>query len=684
VTNAELWLERVVVPALNWLRALPLEVDATLRNPAVLAAVLPLVVLGTVSLSLGVWLSRRIGALDPDAPAGETLGVGLGSGLLAVVAIFATWASSGRSSFTPIAVGLVAAAILTYAKRSVAPPAGRSAAEEDVDRRRAVSLIPTILASTAFLVLVGVLYGTTLAPSPRDGIQPVEFMDEAYYPVLARDLASTGIEAVATPSGFDAIPGLPQQAWYHWGELWLSALGIGLFGLEPMVAHYFVALPLLLLATAALTGTVVRTVARTNSRAAFALGFVAAVILAPVPLRVDPFFGWWARGLVFGITLYGLAAVVVLLGIQLAVRPAFPDRSPSHLYRACVFAASLPAHIVAAAFGAVAATFACAATVIAERARHPRAWPSRVSRDAMLAAGSVVGLTVITLAWGLATDHGLGATAQSPSVSAFNASWISSITLTILGAGVFLLIPMLLVYRRVLPTRSLGLLFGSTVAIVCGAIAWGARISDFNAFHFYFGTLALFGTPAAAVSVWLAGSALRRREKPLLRVVLLSVLATQLAVGVIGNIQRLVQFGPGTYDTIDVAMLNAIEGLPPGARIAYACQPFEEVSFWDPRLMSIGVHTGRSVVPMCFQAEFLSGMTGGTVSEQVPSPYFQWAPQMELYPTASAEPSLEATKAFMRRHGIEYIYADQAHPNTLVPSADIVLRRGDAYLLRTN
>jgi len=39
------------------------------------------------------------------------------------------------------------------------------------------------------------------------------------------------------------------------------------------------------------------------------------VFLAPVALIPGPVFSSWARGLIFGITLYGLAAVAVLLGM---------------------------------------------------------------------------------------------------------------------------------------------------------------------------------------------------------------------------------------------------------------------------------------------------------------------------------------------------------------------------------
>ena len=102
-----------------------------------------------------------------------------------------------------------------------------------------------------------------MAPSPRDGVQPVEFMDEAFYSVLGRDLATTGSETNLLPSGFDSLPGLPAQTWYHWGELWLTAAAITLFDAEPLAARNFIVLPLLLLAAASLVGTIVRRMGRT-------------------------------------------------------------------------------------------------------------------------------------------------------------------------------------------------------------------------------------------------------------------------------------------------------------------------------------------------------------------------------------------------------------------------------------
>ena len=108
-------------------------------------------------------------------------------------------------------------------------------------------------------------------------------------------------------------------------------------------------LPVLLLAAAALTGTLVRRMNGTASRAAFLFGFLACLFLAPIPLISGPFFSVWAAGLIFGITVFGLAAVAVLFALYcLAVlgtrRPTWPLAG----FVGSAAAFILPAHVVIA------------------------------------------------------------------------------------------------------------------------------------------------------------------------------------------------------------------------------------------------------------------------------------------------------------------------------------------------
>ncbi len=60
------------------------------------------------------------------------------------------------------------------------------------ERNRSIAL--AALGGGAFVVAIALLYGSTMAPSPRNGVQPVENRDEAYYAVLGRDLATSGTE----------------------------------------------------------------------------------------------------------------------------------------------------------------------------------------------------------------------------------------------------------------------------------------------------------------------------------------------------------------------------------------------------------------------------------------------------------------------------------------------------------
>ena len=85
---------------------------------------------------------------------------------------------------------------------------------------------------------------------------------------------------------------------------------------------------------------------------------------------------------------------------------------------------------------------------------------------------------------------------------------------------------------------------------------------------------------------------------------------------------------------------------------------------------------------MCFEADVLSTFVGAKPSKQTPNQGFAWAPQRVLYPDASAHPSSAAVATFLKGHGIDYIYADAAHPNSLVADAIPIARSGDAEVLR--
>ena len=300
------------------------EFGITLADGAVWLSIGQGLLFGAVCLLFGVWIARFVGLLSADAPAGETLGVGLAAGLLVLASWWAAIASGGRSSFTPVAVGFALAIGLAAVRRwrptgdadatrrPMHPPTCPDAASGSARRRNLA--VPSSAARSSS----SPSRSSTARPwvqSPRDGVQPLEMMDQAYYSILGRELAKTGTETIYSPAGFDRIQGLPDQTWYHWGEAWLAAAAITIFGTAPLDARHFIVLPLLVLATATMTGTLVRRLTGATSSGAFIFGFVACLFLAPVPLIAGPHFSSWAVGMIFGITLYGLAAVAVLFAM---------------------------------------------------------------------------------------------------------------------------------------------------------------------------------------------------------------------------------------------------------------------------------------------------------------------------------------------------------------------------------
>ena len=436
-------------PALQW-QTLATEFAITIANGEVWLSIGEALLFGGVVLLFGIWVARSAGLLASDAPAGETVGVGLASGLMVLAAWWAAIWSGGRSSFTPVAIGFalaIALAAARRARRSAAADALASAAagidgDETIPTRspRRRSLIFTAVAGAVFIVAVALLYGSTMAPSPRDGVQPIEARDPAFYAVLGADLATTGTEANYLPSGFSELPGLPPQTWYHWGELWLASAAITIFGTAPLAARFFVVLPVLLLAAAALTGTLVRRMAATASRRAYLFGFLACVFLAPIPLIPGPFFSVWTAGLIFGITVFGLAAVAVLLALYSVT--VLGTRRPTWALAGFVGSAValiVPAHVVIALLALVGVGSVWTIRIV-QSVKATRRLPivSPIWRRTLIATGIAL---VATVVWGLFTGHGLGGSALSPSVSPFNASWRDSIAVIALGAGAFFAIP---------------------------------------------------------------------------------------------------------------------------------------------------------------------------------------------------------------------------------------------------
>ena len=677
------------------LQLLATEFAITVGNPDVWRSIGLALVLGAGCLAFGSWVARTVGLLRSNAPAGDTLGVGLATGLLVVAAAWAAIWSGGRSSFTPVAVGFAIAIVLGLAQRARRRNAGNALTSERAApgggaRSRGLrayrSIVYGALASVVFVAGVATLYGSTVAPSPRDGVQPVENRDEAFYAVLGRDLATTGTEMNALPSGLAEVSGAPAQIWYHWGELWLASAVITVFGTTPIAARYFIALPILLLAAAALTGTLVRRSARTRSRRAYLFGVLACLFLAPVPLVPGPFFSSFAAGLIFGITLYGLAAVAVLVVLYaLTMIGARTGSWPLAAFVGSAVASILPSHVAIAVLALVGS-----GTVFATRT----VWSLAARRRLPVVPATWVGVLIATVvaltgtvAWGLLTGHAIGSS-SSPSGSPpsgivpFNPTWRASVAITLLGSGALFAIPIVWFLRRNTKPVEEGLYLGTVALVIAGALAWGARLSDFAMFYLFFAGIAVIATPIAAAAVRILWERLRSNRHTRLAAGLVVLSVVQLALGVPGGLARLRLFEPTDDGPLAVSLLEAIRQLPPDAVLAYSCTPFSEVAFGTPQLLSIDAHTGRRVVPMCFEAELPNTLLGVEPSLAIMSQFFRGAPQLVLYPDAKTVPSPAAVLAFLKDHGVGYVYADRNHPNTLVDDTIPIVIIGDARILR--
>ena len=402
----------------------------------------------------------------------------------------ALW-SGGRSSFTPVAVGFAIALALALARRVRGREVGDVEARGQVAAGNQLtqahpptrtSLLLTALGGAAFVIAVALLYGATLAPSPRNGVQPVEGPDAALYAVLGRDLATTGIETNLLPSGFSELPGLPTQTWYHWGELWLAAALITVFGTAPLAARYYIVLPLLVLAAGALTGTLVRRFSGTSSGAAYLFGFLACLFLAPVAWVPGPALSQWFAGLVFGITVYGLAAVAALLALYgLAVLRTRPPSWALAGFAGTGAALLLPAHIVIAVLALVGVGSVWSIRIAQSLwATHRLPAVSEIWRRTIMWAAIVLAASA---GWGLLTGHGLGAGVRLTGVLPFNGIWRDTLAITTLGAGMFLAIPLVWFWSRTAEPLLADICLGTLALLVVGAIAWGARIADFNMFY---------------------------------------------------------------------------------------------------------------------------------------------------------------------------------------------------------
>ncbi len=616
---------------------------------------------GALCIAVGVCIGRRTRLLRPGARTVEELGVGLALGLVVAAAAYGTVRSAGTSVFAP-SIALVIVAVL----------AGDGPMRMGVPGQRWMG--PLSIAAIA-VVVIGGMYGVTVSPSPRDGVQPVEFIDEAYYAVLGDWLRATGMEDVHLPAGFGRIEGLPVQSFYHWGELWLTGLLLEVPQVTPMTARHLAVLPLIVVATCAVTASVAAAGTRGARRSeVLVISAIAMLALAPIPFVLDQHFDWWARPIGFTVTSYGLAYVLVALGVR-SMLSATRSTRPTRALIAALVAALVAAHVLVAALAALGVAMAIATMALIRPGAARRLLGALDVGVACVVGGSVAA------AWGFLTGHGFAIGGSVEGIAPFASSWLRGMAFTVIGAGLLIVGPVFALRRRSEDPRLAAVIVGALAAVGAGALLWGLLIADFNTFHLYFGAVAVVLTPVAVIAI---GRSIASARVTGSRVATgLIVLAVgQSAIGLAATAQRLYEYGPGNYADVPVAMLEAIRELPRDARLAYSCVNFEEVAIWDAALVSLVAHTGRPVVPMCFQSDPFASQLGVPADPARMNPFFRLAPQRSIYPTVKASPSATAIEAFLREHEIDYIWVDPRHPNDLVPGAREIARDGEFGIYR--
>jgi hypothetical protein len=247
----------------------------------------------------------------------------------------------------------------------------------------------------------------------------------------------------------------------------------------------------------------------------------------------------------------------------------------------------------------------------------------------------------------------------------------------------FLLIPVGWALGRRASGLETGLYAGTIAAVLLGAVAWGWRLPDLNTFYLFFAPIAVLATPVAAIAVVrVVEQVTARTTLPVAVAIIVGACVAQLAWGAFGiGLPALARSAPlPEREPIPASVLEAIRALPPNARLAYECRPFEEATFAQPQLMAIDTLTGRRVVPLCFQADVTSHLIGGIRSPDTANGSFAVAPQRALFPTSSATPTPTEVRAFLAEHGIDYLYVDAFHPNQVVPGANLIAGEGTVRL----
>ncbi len=637
---------------------------AAMANPGVWWSIVIAWAFGGIALIVGILVGTRSGLLAARSSPGERLGVGLAFGLLSIASAYALVTSRGSSSLTPIAVFLSLALLAAGGRPSLPRPT-----------RRTVGLA---VVAACFLAVAAFFMAATVAPSPRDGAQPIEFMDEAFYARLSVDLDRTGREWVYSPSGYTEIAGTPQQSWYHWGEIWLGAIVNHVPGVTPVHARLLVVLPLLLLTAFTLGGATCRRLTSVDATEAFLVGGLGVLLLAPIPLAFGYHFESYASPLLVSGFRYGLAAVPLLLLVFLGVahRPSPGSWSESWMVGA-IAAAVVALHVALAPAALLAAGIAVLLLAIRSPDGIRGLLRPASARPLAVAAAAVL----VTLAWGFVTGHGVPTEARSVAIGSFDVGWQRSVSSTILSSGAILLSLAGAWALR----RSEGPLWALVpavwIAAAAAALYWGWAYPALNSFHIFFGTLLLVLTPIATFALVAMIALARHQHRRSLAHAILVILLVQVCLNAIVAAPRLIS-NAGHLPPVPLGVLEAVRALPADARIAYSCDPVDEFAPWTPKLGTITAHTGRILMPVCYMADpTLPLLANRPIDPDIPSP-FTGPAQQSLFTSAATVPTTDAIRAFLRQHGIGYVYVDAQHPDRLALGGPAVHTEGDVTIYR--
>ena len=478
-----------------------------------------------------------------------------------------------------------------------------------------------------------------------------------------------------------SIEGLPTQTWYHWGELWLGGcrhhdLRHGAAGCPPFRRP----------APPAAGGRGADRHDRpADDRVGVARGLPVRVPRLPVPRAravVSGRSSALAVGMIFGITSYGVAAVAVLLALYgLAVLGVGSATWALAVFAGSAAALIVPAHIVIALLassgsGASGRSRSGSRSSPRDGCRSSRRYgDGHSSRPASPLAPRSSG--------GLLTGHGVGGSGASPSVPPFNAFWRETVAIIVVCGG------------RV-PGHRGRLVHGPQGgSIEAGPVPrhGGDRRRR----------RARLGRPPRRLQhvppVLRRDRRLRDAGRGRRGVEDLAALARNRGTANRDRARRAVRratrsrrrlrhrpiaglSGPGDHLPVPVAILARSEDLPPDAKLAYACRPRKKppsgMRNAGPRrphraARRADVLPGRDIRPDDRHADLAgrreSAVPCGSAARALPD-------------VASAHRPPADVASFLKANGIDYIYVDTVHPNSLVPDAVPVATSGETQVLR--